>query len=483
MTPHRLLLSFIFCVFATACGSSGGKSSGTASTTNEASSLSGKDASSSQASSTPAPSPATSGLIPNAASNGLPYCRYAQPESGWGWENGHNCVVYQSPADPGAGDFDHCKVGAEQIRYCASGSSGLRFLSGEYCIARDFCPGNSQKTQAPLSDRLVTPDASAEAKAVFDYLLSQWGQAMLAGQMDLTWADDVDMQQRVIDATGKAPALMGYDFMNYGVYANGSGLTQTEEAIDFWKSGGLVTFAWHWRDPSGETHNFYSAQQEASKNTAFLIPVKNGTLDTDSTAFAAIEHDVDLIANELQKLENAGVPVLWRPLHEAAGGWFWWGRSRTDGVPAAYAQTLLWRYLFERLTHYHGLNNLIWVWNGQNAIWYPGDDLVDIVSTDIYDGARNYKSQLALYQLTNTFAHQEKMIALSENSNIPDPDTMQNDGAHWLWFMVWNDGTLDTTGDHPNNFWTGEHYNTQAHKRHVYEHNRVITLDELPRFQ
>jgi beta-mannanase len=29
--------------------------------------------------------------------------------------------------------------------------------------------------------------------------------------------------------------------------------------------------------------------------------------------------------------QDAGVTVLWHPLHEASGGWFWWGRNdRTD---------------------------------------------------------------------------------------------------------------------------------------------------------
>lgn len=475
-----------------ACGSSGGGSApNTPSNSSQSSSsaisssssvASSESSSSSVSSNTSSTGSSVAAIIPNAASNGSPYCRYSEADNGWGWENSHNCVVYQSAADPGVGEFDHCKVGAEEIAYCDSGDSDWQVNGNQICIARDFCPGNSAKTQTSLSTKLVTPEASEKTQQVFAYLHSVWGEKMLSGQMDLTWADDVDMHQRVVDDTGKSPAIMGYDFMNYGAYAYGSGLTQTEEAIEYWNQGGLVTFAWHWRDPSGETKNFYASQDDAGKNAAFTIPVANGELDTSSEAFAALERDVELIAGELQKLENAGVPVLWRPLHEAAGGWFWWGRARTDGVPAGYAQTLLWRYMFERLTEHHGLDNLIWVWNGQNAIWYPGDDVVDIVSTDIYDGERNYESQKTLYEVTKAYPHQEKMVALSENSNIPDPDGMATDEVWWLWFMVWNDGALDTMDDHSNNFWTGEYYNTDAHKKHVYEHELVITRDELPEF-
>ncbi len=35
--------------------------------------------------------------------------------------------------------------------------------------------------------------------------------------------------------------------------------------------------------------------------------------------------DIDAIASLLKRLQDHGVTVLWRPLHEAAGGWFWWG--------------------------------------------------------------------------------------------------------------------------------------------------------------
>ncbi|WP_049723222.1 glycosyl hydrolase [Gilvimarinus polysaccharolyticus] len=474
-----------------ACGGSGGSSDNGVSnssrssvkTSSVSSSVANSSSSKSSAvNSSSSVSSVVAGLTPNAASNGSPYCRYDDAESGWGWENGASCVVYQSKADPGVGSFEYCKVGKEALNYCADDAEDWAYANGSYCIARDFCPGNAVKIQAQQSHELVTAGASEEAQAVFAYLNGIWGSKMLSGQMDLTWDDSIDMRQRVIDVTGKAPAIMGYDFMNYGVYDNISGLAQTEEALAHWRSGGLVTFAWHWRDPSNETVNFYVAQAEASKNTNFEIPFKNGELDRQSEAFIAIENDVDLIASELQQLAAAKVPILWRPLHEAAGGWFWWGRERTDGVPAAYAQKLLWRYLYDRLSNYHGLNNLIWVWNGQNAIWYPGDDVVDIVSTDIYDGERNTESQIAYYNLTGAYPHQEKMVALSENSNIPDPDLMQADGAWWLWFMVWNDGAVNTTEDHSSNFWTGEYYNTDAHKKHVYNHERVITLDELPSF-
>ena len=74
------------------------------------------------------------------------------------------------------------------------------------------------------------------------------------------------------------------------------------------------------------------------------------------------------------------------------------------------------------------------------------------------------------------------MVALSQNSNIPDPDSMTADSARWLYFVTWSDGNTTEGVTDKGNFWTGEHYNSNAHKAHVYNHVKVITLDELPEF-
>lgn len=393
-----------------------------------------------------------------------------------------------------------CTVDGKQWNICVTDNNEWGFEGGNYCIAHNFCPAN--RTSFPSLEARDTPvddAASAKTKTIYSYLKSIWGEKTLAGQQDLTWKDDIDMAQRVYNDTGKYPALMGYDFMNYGMTANWvEGLEQTEEAIAYANKGGLITFSWHWRDPallntnSVNNANFYARESDASKNTNFTIPVVNGALDTSSPAYNQLNAGIDLIAEELKKLADADVPVLWRPLHEASGyngdGWFWWGRTRTDDVPQSLAQILLWRHMYDRLVNHHDIHNLLWVWNGQNAAWYPGDDYVDIVSHDIYDNSDNktYKSQIATYNQARKYPVETKMVALSENSYIPDPDSITADSAWWLWFMTWNDGNFNQTtlvsDTHADNFWSGEYYNTNAHKTKVYTHNNVITLDELPDF-
>lgn len=363
---------------------------------------------------------------------------------------------------------------------CPTDNNDWQFNSSEYCISKSFCP--TSRTHLPIADyrqTLINEHANEATKKVFQYLNSIYGKKTLSGQMDLTWDDDIDMAARVYTDTQKYPALMGYDFMNYGMTANWvEGLHQTQEAIDYWNAGGLITFAWHWRDPSKlhtpevNAAEFYTTSQQ---HTNFRIPVKENALDVNASEYTQINTGIDLIAEELKALQDAGAVVLWRPLHEAAGGWFWWGATRADNVPPAFAQILLWRHMYDRLTHHHGLNNLIWVWNGQDALWYPGDDYVDISSYDIY--AANYHSQIATFSRTQKFSFEKKMVALSETGRIPDPTLAFKDGAHWLWFMVWND--TPTVGSN-DNFWSV--VNSLSHRQAVYQHEHIITREDLPNF-
>ena len=65
-----------------------------------------------------------------------------------------------------------------------------------------------------------------------------------------------------------------------------------------------------------------------------------------------------MIAGFLKQLQDAHVPVLWRPYHEMNGDWFWWG-----GRTGEYSTAALYRQIFDRLVNHHHLNNLVWVWS------------------------------------------------------------------------------------------------------------------------
>jgi len=151
------------------------------------------------------------------------------------------------------------------------------------------------------------------------------------------------------------------------------------------------------------------------------------------------------------------VPVLWRPLHEAGGTWFWWGAKG----PVACKQ--MYQIMYDRLTNYHGLNNLIWVWSTPETEWYPGNDSVDIIGYDSYPGAYNYDSQKSAFDRLYTLTNGNKLIAMSENGPIPNPDDCLTYDAPWSYFMSWSSLVTDQ--------------NTNQHIIDVFNNQNVLTLE------
>jgi len=169
------------------------------------------------------------------------------------------------------------------------------------------------------------------------------------------------------------------------------------------------------------------------------------TLDdavTDGTwANRFMKSDLEKIVPYLQQLQQANIPVLWRPLHEAAGKWFWWG----NGSAASYVK--LWRFMYDYFKA-KGINNLIWVWTSEKADsdWYPGDDYVDIIGTDMYGQDGTAVSAAAMADRFNTLAYRypTKMISLTECGTVSDVPTQWNSDAKWSWFMPWYGSTHAT---------------------------------------
>jgi len=301
-----------------------------------------------------------------------------------------------------------------------------------------------------VKPELINPNTDAETQELYKYLCSIYGKKMLSGQQ-LYYSDEQEIQ-RIEKVTGKLPAIKGYDMINQ--LPGGEADDQVERAIDWHVNhNGIVTMCWHWWAPAGG-RAFYT------KDTTFDIS-KAVIPGTDE--YKLVMRDMDVIAGKLKEMQKAGVPVLWRPLHEASGGWFWWGAKG----PEPYKK--LWEMMYDRFTNYYKLDNLIWVWNGQDPNWYVGDQYCDIAGEDIYPGERVYSSHAAKFGECYNTVGGKKPVALTETGCLPDTDDIEVTGAHWLWFMVW-------WGD----FMTTDKYTDDQMLEKVYNDKNVITLDELP---
>jgi mannan endo-1,4-beta-mannosidase len=309
-----------------------------------------------------------------------------------------------------------------------------------------------------INPSLVTANATTEAKCLYQFLKDNYGKKIISGAMTLNSMDEPNWLKQ---NTNKEPALVGIDFMHtnrgYTWYNNSE---PANDAITYYNKNGIPTLMWHWRDPSRVTEEFYSQSGNATKYTTFDIRKVN---DINSAEYASMIRDIDFVAGEMKKLQTAKVPVLWRPLHEAAGGWFWWGR---DGA----ACKKLWQVMFDRMVNLHGLKNLIWVWTKEpnDDAFYPGDEFVDMIGRDYYKTGDHSSNMNEFTSISNHYGN-KKMVTISECGSFPDPDNLVKDGAMWSWYMPWY-------GDYTRN----ATYNSLDLWKKAFGHSYVITLDEMP---
>ncbi len=320
---------------------------------------------------------------------------------------------------------------------------------------------------------LSNPNADENTKRLFRFLCDVYGKYSLAGQ----YAEDGRASsefEKITAKTGKSFAVLGLDVGNYslGSKAHGTESRTVEYAYDWYQNaGGIVQLCWHWTTPEEYAVNagdnpWYSSFYKEGSNLD-LDKIMNGE---DEKAYQLLMDDIDNMANELARLRDAGAPVLWRPLHEASGGWFWWG----DCEPESYIK--LWNVMYDKMTNEHNLTNLIWVWNGQDPAWYPGDETVDIHGWDIYAGNHVDSSQSGRFaDMASNYGTKTKLIALTENGCVMDPDKVMNDNARWLFWGTWSNPFTMKLGVVIN-----EEYTTIELLTKAYNHERVLTLDELP---
>lgn len=338
----------------------------------------------------------------------------------------------------------------------------------------------------PDPTKPVSKNANEETVALFNFLRENYGKKMFAGQQLFDENQYEDLVYYI--ETGDLPAIKGFDF----IFSTGNQEAndyQIDEAIKWHtEQNGIVTFCWHWKVPVNINNDkvpgiaFYSDEiQDFSLKNA----VTPGTKE-----YETVIKDIDTVALKLQRLEAAGVPVLWRPLHEASGSWFWWGVKDKESVREQCFQKL-WYMVYDRLENYHKLTNLIWIWNGQNKITAVNENTFDIAGIDVYPNSETHEPQAASYKTLKGLVESDKMLALTECGYIPDPDLVfaEDNEAKWLYYLPWCGEFICNAGPTGNiitQLGGTPSVNTSRISsellKKVYASDNVITLSELPDF-
>lgn len=320
-----------------------------------------------------------------------------------------------------------------------AGANSLRIEKGWgwYDLDRvEFRPVPLPRALRRVPSKPCDPKATPQARALLAYLVSQYGERTLTGQVG-----DAD-EAYVRRVSGRSSAVRGGDLMDYSPSRLEHGAKpgrHTEAMIARARDGAIVTMLWHWNAPTGLLDREDIAPDGSRRDLrwyrgfyteATTFDVARAMADPGSEERRLLLRDIDAIAKELKKFDKAGVPVLWRPLHEADGGWFWWGAKGPEPFKR------LWRLLHGRLTQTHGLHNLLWVLTVSDPAWYPGDDVVDIVGVDAYPPTSSDALTGQWDELIARFDGR-KPLALTEFGGVPDLDRMHRLGVRWLYFVSW----------------------------------------------
>ncbi|GAA3416684.1 hypothetical protein GCM10018952_45750 [Streptosporangium vulgare] len=269
--------------------------------------------------------------------------------------------------------------------------------------------------------------ANSKAENLLCYLKTH---TFVSGQTDLPDAD------RVKSLTGRYPAMVAFDFMEYT-----RGSIDTQNVINWYNSRhGIVAFQWHWYCPRGGN---YSAPCD------FVPDLSNPS--------SKLYQDIDLVVRELKKMGDAGIPVLFRPLHESNNNYMWWAKKGQD----AYKQ--LWRLIFQR-AQAAGVDNVLWVFNGMAsgqgtsmASWYPGDAYTDLVTSDYFQSWNDHTTLKAIGS--------NKTVGIAETFSPLNPAS----DAPWPYFVVW-----------ASRDWNGSGKDVQGLWKTAMANPKTISIDQLP---
>ena len=323
--------------------------------------------------------------------------------------------------------------------------------------------GEASSTQIWKGETVMPGDWSGNVQMTDDAAKAVFADAQVGQVIRVAVKDVAEGAQGSFKNSGWSEIASGTDYFDIsGDYT----LLITEDILKSLQEGGLIIGG----------HDYTAVAVYLESNGTALDPNKDYAFYKADTEFdaanATVEgtwenkvftEDLKNTAAYLKLLRDADIPILWRPFHEAAGGWFWWGKD-------AVSFKSLWIAMFNYFKA-EGLDNLIWVWTteGNDADWYPGDQYVDIVGRDVY----NKETADCVSEYTSIAGNYgNKIVSLSECGTVGLISEQWASGARWSWFMPWYDGTNEDGSPvvHADEAWWKDAMNQEF----------VVSRDELP---
>jgi beta-mannanase len=291
------------------------------------------------------------------------------------------------------------------------------------------------------ADAISPSDSSAtqETKTLYTYLINISGQKILSGQESM-YSDELiqgafpsKRDTFVYNRTGKYPAVYASDFGDFNTnLADRKYVVQN--AIAYHKKGSVIAIQYHMVQPNGDETKGFDAMHIPGSTYTGLDSILTEGSDYNKT----FKGRLDTLAGYFKTLQDSGVAIIWRPYHEMNGDWFWW--SYQDKYKD------LWIYTWNYLTKTKNCHNLLWVFSvnyypkGASgkvspSFYYPGNQYVDILGCDIYQGYGHSFSKY-IHDDLRTLGN-KKPIAITENGTMPDIATLLQEQPFWVYWLTW----------------------------------------------
>lgn len=281
--------------------------------------------------------------------------------------------------------------------------------------------------------------------------------------------------------TGRYPAMRCGDVMYSSRFADEEyaeiAEKEVELALQWGRDGGIISMGWHWYSPLKYGSDLYSAATmfdpgaavtDRDIATASIEEIEGMyTSEMISENCLLLIQDIDHMAETLLRFKQEQLTVIWQPLPDGDSDLYWWGGN-------AESYKWLWQLMFRRMNEYHGLNNLIWVWNGTDPEYYPGDKVCDIYGQSLFSStSASYASRFAaIAHLSDT---DTKAVAITSCDTLQDTDLLKRDNAMWLWIAPASGSyIIDESGA------LSEQHTSWQRLNDVYNARICITRDELP---
>ena len=322
---------------------------------------------------------------------------------------------------------------------------------------------------------IVLTDAKATKETVCLYhnlkKIADEKTYLFGHQDDLAYGVNWRYKERksdVMESCGDYPALYGWDL---GRIENAD--TNNIDGVPFRKMkkyiqdaynrGGVITISWHMNSPLG---NSKSAWDTTHGTLATLLPS-----GTNHELFKTWLNNAAVFLSSLKGKNGEAIPVIFRPFHEQSGNWFWWCRNACSEQEFK----IVWRYIVYYLRNEKQLHNLIFNYNVSDIkskedfyTYYPGNDVVDMVSFDNYQNSTTENDRNWFIQETNrrldildvVAAETHKIPALAETGLEAIPDS--------TW---WTNTLTKAIGNHAIAYillWRNHGYNEYMKKMHYY---------------